>query len=223
MHGHIAAALVPNSAVVEAGIVVVGLNVWECWFHRASFRKNSIARNNSHNIERLEPFQNHHTVMQKLTLLLFLAGLLFVQPGCASWKQNRWLSHHTKTLKALAESNLPAEKKLDGLVQDYIQFMNEDLKFLNPVSGAKYVQKYHAQNERYIDKILKDSQKWQGDLNTLEKIELGVRVAKKPYINDLVDLVPKFKKKYKQTAFIVNLTSEVVGGLTGFLGKGLGI
>ncbi|MCB0543997.1 MAG: hypothetical protein KDC61_05845 [Saprospiraceae bacterium] len=162
--------------------------------------------------------------MQKATLLLCLAaGLLIANTGCATWKQNRWLSNHNKTLKRLAESNIPPEQKLDGLVQDYVLFMNEDLKFFNPVNGVKYVQKYHSQNERYIDKILNDTQKWQSGLNTLEKVDLGLRVAKKPYLNDVVDLVPKFKKKYKQYAFIVNLTSKVVGGLTGFLGKGLGI
>lgn len=161
--------------------------------------------------------------MQKIALLLCLAGLLLVPTGCASWKQNRWLADHNKTLKRLAESNLSPEQKLDGLVQDYVLFMNEDLKFLNPVKGVKFVQKYHDQNQRYIDKILNDTQKWQGNLNTLEKVEAGVRTAQKPYIKDVVDLVPKFKKKYKQYAFIVNLTSKVVGGLTGILGKGLGI
>lgn len=161
--------------------------------------------------------------MQKIALLFAFAGMLIASSGCASWKQNRWLAEHNKTLKRLAESNLPAEQKLDGLVQDYVQFMNEDLKFLNPVKGVKYVQKYHDQNEQYIDKILADTQKWQGKLNTLEKVELGVRIAQKPYLKDVVDLVPKFKKKYKQTAFVVNMTSKVVGGLTGLLGKGLGI
>ena len=161
--------------------------------------------------------------MKKIALYVCLAGLLMAESGCASWKQNRWLADHTRTLKRLAESNLPPEQKLDGMVQDYVQFMNEDLKFLNPVNGVKFVQKYHSQNEPYIDKIMNDSQKWQGSLNALEKVELGVRVAKKPYIKDVVDLVPKFKKKYKQYAFIVNLTRKVVGGLTGFLGKGLGI
>lgn len=161
--------------------------------------------------------------MQKIALLIGLAGLLFAHTACATWKQNRWLANHTKTLKKLAESNLPAEQKLDGLVQDYILFMNEDLRFFNPVNGVKYVQKYHDQNERYIDRILKDTQQWQGKLNTLERVELGARTLKKPYIGDMVDLVPKFKKKYKQTAFILDLTGKVVGGLTGIAGKALGI
>jgi hypothetical protein len=160
--------------------------------------------------------------MQKITFLIFLAGALVATSGCASWKQNAWLKSHNETLKRLAESNLSGEQKLDGLAKDYIQFMNEGLQFVNPAGGVKYVQKYHDQNERYIDKILSDSQKWQGKLNTVEKVELGVRTAQKPYVKDMVDLVPKFKKKYNQYAFIVKLTSKVAGGLTGLAGKALG-
>ncbi len=161
--------------------------------------------------------------MQKITLLLGLSALLLTQSGCAVWKQNGWLRSHNERLKSLAAGNLSGEQKLDGLVEDYVQFMNESLNFVNPANSARFVKKYHEQNERYIDKILGDSQKWQSKLNTLEKVEAGVRTAQKPYIRDLVDLTPKFKKKYKQYSFIVNLTSKVVGGLTGILGKALGI
>ena len=161
--------------------------------------------------------------MQKITLLLSLSAALLTQSGCAVWKQNGWLRTHNQRLKTLSEGNLSGEQKLDGLVEDYVQFMNESLNFVNPANSARYVKKYHEQNERYIDRILGDSQKWQSKLNTLEKVEVGVRTAKKPYIKDLVDLTPKFKKKYKQYSFIVNLTSKVVGGLTGILGKTLGI
>lgn len=161
--------------------------------------------------------------MQKIILLLSLSAALLTQSGCAVWKQNGWLRAHNQRLKTLSEGNLSGEQKLDGLVEDYVQFMNESLNFVNPANSARYVKKYHEQNERYIDRILGDSQKWQSKLNTLEKVEVGVRTAKKPYIKDLVDLTPKFKKKYKQYSFIVNLTSKVVGGLTGILGKTLGI
>ena len=161
--------------------------------------------------------------MQKLVFLFFLPGLVLTQSGCAIWKQNRWLADHNKNLKQLAESNLPAEQKLDGLVKDYIQFMDQGLNFVNPANSAKFVKKYHEQNERYIDRILGDTQKWQGKLNTLEKVELGVRTAQKPYLKQFIDLAPKFKKKYNQYAFIVKLTAKISGGLTGLAGKALGI
>ncbi len=161
--------------------------------------------------------------MQKLTFLLFLSCIALSQTGCATWKQNRWLSEHTKTLKRLAESNIPPEQKLDGMVQDYVKFMDEGLNFVNPANSAKFVKKYHEQNERYLERILADTQKWQGKLNTVEKVELGVRTAKKPYLKQFIDLAPKFKKRYNQYEFIVKMTSKVAGGLTGLAGKALGI
>ncbi len=146
---------------------------------------------------------------------------LLVFSNCASFKQNRWLSAHQKELSRLANSNLPAEEKLHGLVQDYVKFMQEDLKFVDPVKGVKYVKKYHDQNRASMEKILRESEKWQQDLNGLEKIALGVRTVQKPYIRDLIDLGPKFKRKYKQYAFAVELGSKITGGLTKFAGKSL--
>ena len=101
--------------------------------------------------------------------------------------------------------------------------MKEDLKFVNPVKGVKYVQKYHDQNGAAMEKILRESEQWQNKLNTLDKLSLGVRVVQKPYLKDLVDLAPKFKQKYKQYAFAVRLTSRITGGLTRLAGKELGI
>ncbi|MFN0216191.1 MAG: hypothetical protein ACKVT2_18180 [Saprospiraceae bacterium] len=155
--------------------------------------------------------------------LLFLAPFcaLLCFSNCASIKQNRWLSAHQKELSRLANSNLSAEDKLDGLVQDYVNFMREDLKFVDPVKGIKYVQKYHGQNRASIEKILRESEKWQGNLGTMDKIALGVRTVQKPYIRDLIDLGPKFKRKYKQYKLALELGAKITGGLTKFAGKEL--
>ena len=157
--------------------------------------------------------------MQKLLLLFLLAGTVLVHPGCASWKQNRWLSAHQKELRRLADSNLSPEQKLDGLVQDYVKFMNEDLKFIDPVKGVKYVKKYHDQNEAAMDKILQEAEQWQSKLSLIDKGSLAIRVVQKPYIGSLIDLGPKFKRKYKQYAFAVKLAGKMTGGLTRFAGK----
>lgn len=161
--------------------------------------------------------------MQKNILLVLLAGLLLLHTGCAIWKQNRWLAEHHQTLKRLAEGNLPAEQKMDGLAQSYVKFMDQSLNFVNPANSAKFVKKYHDQNERYIDKILSDTQKWQGQMNAVEKVGLGLRMTQKSYLNAFIDLVPKFKKRYNQYAFIIKMTSKISGGLAGLAGKALGI
>lgn len=157
--------------------------------------------------------------MKKLLFFFSPICLAICFANCASFKQNRWLAAHQKELSRLANSNLPAEEKLDGLVQDYVKFMNEDLKFIDPVKGVKYVKKYHDQNRVAMEKILRESEKWQKDLDGIEKLALAVRTVKKPYIRDLIDLGPKFKRKYKQYAFALELGSKITGGLTKFAGK----
>jgi hypothetical protein len=159
--------------------------------------------------------------MKKLLLFTAPLCLLLFLSNCASFHQNRWLSTHQKELNRLANSNLPAEQKLDGLIQDYVRFMTEDLKFVDPRKGVKFVKKYHDQNRASMEKILKESESWQGKLNTLDKISLGLRTAQKPYIRDLIDLGPKFKRKYKQYAFALELANKITGGLTKFVGKDL--
>lgn len=159
--------------------------------------------------------------MKKLLLVFAPFCLMFLVSNCASFKQNRWLSAHQKELNRLANSKLPVEQKLDGLVQDYVQFMTEDLKFVNPVKGVKYVKKYHDQNRASMEKILRESEKWQGSLSTMDKIGLGVRTVQKPYIGSLIDMGPKFKRKYKQYAFAVEMGSKISGALTKLVGKEL--
>ncbi len=161
--------------------------------------------------------------MKNFALLLFLAAIALTLPGCASWQQNKWLSAHRANLNRIANSNLSPEQKIDGLVEDYLQFIREDLKFVDPRKGIKYVKKYHDQNEAAMDKILADAERWQGNLNGAEKIALAVRIAKKPYLNDLLDLGPKFKRKYNQYAFVAKMAGKIGGGLGKLAGKAIGL
>lgn len=161
--------------------------------------------------------------MHKIASFLALTLSLLLATSCASWQQNHWLDEHHLHLQKLANSNLPAEEKLDALLADYVQFMQQDLKFVNPVKGVKYVKRYHDQNEAAMEKILRESEQWQHQLNTLDKLSLGVRIVQKPYLKDLTNLAPKFKQKYKQYAFAVKLATRITGGLTRFAGKELGL
>lgn len=160
--------------------------------------------------------------MYKLAFFLSLAVAVLTQPSCASSKQNRWLNAHRDNLNRIANSNMSAEQKMDGLAADYVQFMKEDLKFIDPVKGVKYVRIYHDQNEAAMNKIIGEAERYQGQLDLAEKVSLGVRVVQKPYLKDLIDLTPKFKRKYKQYAFAVKLASRIGGGLSQLAGKALG-
>jgi hypothetical protein len=160
--------------------------------------------------------------MQKTTLFILFI-LAMAGSGCASFKQNQWLAAHRTNLARYADSNVGAELKMDGLIQDYVQFMKEDLQFVDPVKGIKFVKKYHDQNLASMDKILVSTEAWQNKLSLTEKLGFGLRVVQKPYLKDLIDLAPKFKRKYKEYEVAVKLGSKVSGSLTKFAGKSIGL
>jgi hypothetical protein len=151
--------------------------------------------------------------------LLLLVVLVFPLNGCASLQQNKWLKAHRNNFVQLKTPSLSSEQRLDGLLSDYVTFLKEDLKFVNPVKGIKYVKKYHDQNLASMDKILAETAAWQSKMSVVDRVSYGARVTKKPYIKDLIDLAPKFKRKYKQYAFATKMAVKLAGGLTGLVGN----
>ena len=150
------------------------------------------------------------------------ASLLFLQ-SCASAKQNAWLKVHQTELNRLANGNMNAEAKVDGLLTDYTVLMNEGLQFANPVKGVKYIKKYYTQNEAAMSKVIGESNNWVNNLDNVQAVGLGLRVVKKPYIRSFIDLAPKFKKKYETYRFILDMTGKVAGGFGKIGSKVIGL
>ena len=144
----------------------------------------------------------------RFSFLSLLAALL-VLSACAGTKQSKWLAGHHDALTAAANSNLSANKKLDILAENYVEMMDEALRFANPKKGVKYVQAYAKQNKVPIELILSDVKEWQSGLTDKELVAFGVKTALKPYFRQAVDLIPRFKRKYDQYALVAQLT----GGL----------
>jgi hypothetical protein len=142
--------------------------------------------------------------------LLFSTTLLL--QNCASSKERAWLQAHQTSLATLANSNTSAEEKLDGLMTTYGVLMEQGLQFVNPAKGVKYIQKFQKQNQTAIDKILADGNIWMSNLDDMQTVSLGLRLAGKPYIRQYIDLVPKFKRKYETYKFVLDLTGKVIGG-----------
>jgi hypothetical protein len=160
--------------------------------------------------------------MKQLNLIFILFVSLLSLQSCASIKQNAWLKAHNNTLNNLANSNLKPEEKADGLLTDFALLMDEGLQFVNPVKGVKYIKKYHSQNDAAMTKITNESSNWVSNLDNMQAIGLGLRVVKKPYIHNFVELAPKFKKKYETYRFILDMTSKVAGGFGKIGSKAVG-
>lgn len=155
--------------------------------------------------------------MQKLSFTLLITALLFT--SCAF---NKKLSFHKDFLSKLATSNASPQKKLDGLLENYVVMMEQGLGFVNPAQGVKFVQKYHEQNEQALDSILGDVQQWQMKMSDMEMMSYGMGLLGKPYTKKAIDLFPKFERKYKQVAFVMKLSDKVKNGVVNIGKKRLG-
>ncbi len=160
--------------------------------------------------------------MNRILAILSIFAL-FSLTSCASMKQNGWLKNHQATLNRAAQSNIPAEDKMDILLTQYAVLMNEGLGFVNPVKGVKYIQKFQKQNDASISKIVGEGGNWVSNLSTGEGVMFGLKVAQKPYVRSYIDLVPKFHRKYEQYKFVMGMTSKVLGGFGKIGGKVLSL
>ena len=104
-------------------------------------------------------------------------------------------------------------------MNSFVTMTEESLKPINPKKGIKYIQKYNSTNKQNIDKILSDVNKWNQSMGEIETLAAGVSLVRKPYTKKAIELIPKFKRKYKQYKIAMNLANSVTGGLKGFGGK----
>lgn len=150
--------------------------------------------------------------MNRFVRLFLYSMAVFSLAGCASFKQKKWLEAHHSQLEQAAANRQSAEEKMEILLTNYVDLMNEGLCFVNPVKGAKFIGKYERQNRAAIDKIVAESIKSMSELTDLQKITLGARLLTKPWFRDFVELAPKFKRKYEQYKFVAEMTGKVAGG-----------
>lgn len=159
--------------------------------------------------------------------IYFNAGILLfailLTTGCASRKQGKWLDSHYQLLQKAANSKISPEEKLDILANSYTTMMHQSLNFVNPKKGVKFAKEYTRQNEKNIEKILKELGTWRKDMGTMEHIAFGLKMTNKPYAKDLVDLFPRFKRKFKLYSKVISLSGKVGKGLIGLGGRKLGL
>lgn len=153
--------------------------------------------------------------MQKTAfqLILFSCIALFLGSSCSA-KYERQLGFHSNLLMELAgNKSASPQEKLDGLADSFATMLDETTNIFNPKKGAKYLKSYVDQNEQSIDLIMKDISKWQNQMTPTETIFMGVKMAQKPYVKKIINLVPKFERRYKQYTFAARILKKVKGGV----------
>ena len=160
--------------------------------------------------------------MKNISSYLVLSFCAILLTSCAGVRQAKQLAAHQSLLSDYSSGNMPTEEKIDALATSLVKMMNESMSILNPKKGVAYVKKYNDQNGKSIDLIFKEIAGWQEKMNTVEKISFVASMLQKPYTKELIELIPKFERKYRQVKFIMNLTGKVKKGLGGLTGKALG-
>lgn len=153
--------------------------------------------------------------------VVLLVSVSLLSSGCAASKQGKWLDGHAQRLSQAANSNMPPEKKLDVLAQSYVDMMHQSLNFVNPKKGVNYAKAYSKANGANIEKIITSLGEWKGDMGALEIIAFGINMTQKPYMKDMVNLFPRFRRKYKTYSTIWSLSNKVRKGVIGLGGKKL--
>ncbi len=168
-------------------------------------------------------FQLKNRTMRYLSHLILLLTIPFVFSSCAKRQLNQLKEHQDLLSRIANDRSMEPEKKMDIMMGSFTSMMSQGLKIVNPKKGGEYVAKYTKENKQSIDKILEDVGNWQQSLGPLQKTALAVRMTQKPYAKEALDLIPQFRRKYKQIKFVANLTKGISSKVFGLgLGKILG-
>ena len=149
--------------------------------------------------------------VQGQLLLLALAPLLL--GSCLAAKMADALAMHKRAISEIAISKAPPTKKLDVVAETYVQVLEEALRYGSAKKAIKHVNTFSKQNEKELDVLLKEIGAWTGNLSTTESLLFAGRLATKPYTRQLIQLIPKFKRKVNRRiqtfSFLSKLTKIV--------------
>ncbi len=144
--------------------------------------------------------------------------LLLLSTSCGKQYLNRLAAHQNLLSQTAINKMMSPEEKMDVLANSFVNMMHESLDVLNPKKGTQFIQDFAKQNEKSIDAIFKDIAKWQSNMTDMEKVTLGLKMIRKPYARKLIELVPRFERKFNNIALASRLTGKLKNGLIN-LGK----
>lgn len=149
--------------------------------------------------------------MKKYTLLLVLPLLLL--SSCLASKMAEALKQHQQTIRQAAVSRAPTAKKLDMVAETYVQVLEEALRFKTAKKAIRHVDTFAKQNEKDLNTLFKEIGAWTGRMSTTESLLLAGKLATRPYTRQLIQLLPKFKRKVNRRIqtfkFLSKLTNLV--------------
>lgn len=143
--------------------------------------------------------------MKRIVILLIVLS----QISCISNKKQATMldGYQTSIASALAD-DLNTEQKVDILGESMVSMMEQALQFKSTIKAGKFVKKFGEQNADVIQKVFGEIQSSVSD-DPLSQMGFAMRLMKKPYMNDLITLLPQFEQKFKRIAWVANTMGKI--------------
>ena len=124
--------------------------------------------------------------------------MLFAANSCKSAKMDKMLLYHSAQMEQLANKKMPPSQKIDVLAALAVEALEESLQFSKTKESVKFLKQYTSQNKSSVDRIYKEVESWYLGLSVSEKLIETARIATKPYVRQLLNLMPKVETKLKR-------------------------
>ncbi len=155
--------------------------------------------------------------------LLILSLLIMTQLSCiTAKKQNAMLDGYRQDLTSALKNDVNTEQKIDILGTSLVEMMTQSLEFKSSIKAGKFVKKFGDQNADIITEIIEEVQS-----SVSSNPLLIMSLMNKPYVKDLINLIPKFEQKFKRIAWVAKIMGKVSkplgmlnGGNTGGINLG---
>lgn len=128
-------------------------------------------------------------------VFLILLGVLILGQSCRSTKMDKMLLYHSSQLDQLAKRDMHPTEKMDVLAALMVEALEESLQFNKTKNSIRFLKMYTKQNQKSVEAIYKQVEAWYVPLSPAQKLVATARLATKPYVRQLYNLVPKVEKK----------------------------
>ena len=160
--------------------------------------------------------------MKRIVILL----IVLTQISCITQKkQNALLDGYRTELTSALGNKINTEQKVDILGESLVSMMSQSLEFKSTVKAGKFVKKFGEQNADIIQQVMNEVQNSVSD-DPMSQMGFAMNLMKKPYVGELMELIPQFEKKFKRIAWVAKMTGRLakpLGLLKGVQGGGGGL
>ena len=146
--------------------------------------------------------------MRVVSLIVLIS--LFLMGSCSSARMHKLLLYHSAQMDQLVERDLAVPDKMDVLAVLMVEALEESLQFKKAKDSVKFLKSYTKENKSSIDALYHEFSNWYKGLNSAEKLIETARIARKPYVRQVLSLYPKVEKKINRKLSAVFVLTKFV-------------